>query len=130
MVARNTNGLTKKYPGRLNTTHAVSTAMLALTCTAVSVIQINPSETDHKQIHCALEEWRDGRFKPIKFSSNTYTSTYDDHVKNLDKIMADNRAEYNILTSSILTRAMLVSIVVLYSMLMDVAFQERHPCNP
>ena len=41
------NGLTTKYPSRLNLTRAVSTAMLALTCTAVSDIQINPLETHH-----------------------------------------------------------------------------------
>jgi hypothetical protein len=37
------------------------------------------------------------------------------------KIMAENRAEYNILTSSILTRAMSVSLVM-HAMLIDVVY--------
>ena len=39
-------------------------------------------------------------------SASTYNGTYDDHVKNLEKMQKANEAEFYILTCNIMDRAM------------------------
>ncbi|KAF8326775.1 hypothetical protein F5887DRAFT_925157 [Amanita rubescens] len=82
------NSVLAKYPRQFNSIHvpSVSIAMIALASTA---------------IHCALDEWRDGIWKQVKFESKTYSGIYEDHVKNLRELKKSKSIIFNQLTRQI-----------------------------